>query len=347
MKTSVRLQQIDRGLPWAAKLPAVVDRRTRALRARETSPSKQADAAAVCPAMRPGPRSARSPQQQLAASDLRALGRSRSTTALPGAPSPFQRGGTSWAPHVTSVHGVEPINELVVVDAKFGAVALHFDQIETALNRRICDVTRPPPGARAAPVRTEGESPVADTSMTLQGVRVLRRHYNFYFNRFGRDSLNNAGLTLDNTVDYCPSPAPTARTPTRSGTGSRWSTATATPGRRRRRARAHPRGDGLHLASLLLRAIRGDQRVDVRRHGRVHRPDQRRRQRHAGGTLEAGRGPARLPERDPQHEGPDRLRRSGPDAEPQLHRRPERDGRGRRAHQQRRQQQDRLPDHRR
>ena len=27
--------------------------------------------------------------------------------------------------------------------------------------------------------------------------------YDFYFNRFGRDSLNGSGLTLNNTVDYC------------------------------------------------------------------------------------------------------------------------------------------------
>ena len=134
--------------------------------------------------------------------------------------------------HVTSVDGVEPINELVVVDAEFGAVALHFDQIETALNRRICDANETATQVPcAAPVRTEGGPPVADTFDDVnKAYEFSGDTYNFYFNRFGGDSLNNAGLTLNNTVDFCLSVA--GRLPVRQrvlGRRRRWSTATATP----------------------------------------------------------------------------------------------------------------------
>ena len=238
-QTSVRLQQIYRGLPvLGGELAVVVDRSNRVLSVLgETSPSPNAaTVAAVGPAdAARAAIGAVARSNHLATSDLRASQPQLKLydPRLLGAPSPFHRARTSWVLHVTSADGVEPINELVVVDAEFGAVALHFDQIETALNRRICDANNTATQVPCtAPVRTEGGPPVADNFDDVnKAYEFSGDTYNFYFNRFGRDSLNNAGLTLNNTVDYCPSPAPTtARTPTRSGTGRRWSSsATATP----------------------------------------------------------------------------------------------------------------------
>lgn len=214
-QTSVRLQQTYRGLPvLGGQLAVVVDRSNGVLSVLgETSPSPHAaTAAAVGPAD-----AARAAigvvarSQHLATSDLRA---SRPQLRLYDprlldAPSPFHRARTSWVLHVRSVDGIEPVNELVVVDAEYGAVALHFDQIETALNRRICDANNTATQVPCtAPVRTEGGAPVADNHDDVnKAYDYSGDTYNFYFNRFGRDSLNNAGLTLNSTVDFCPSPA--------------------------------------------------------------------------------------------------------------------------------------------
>ena len=100
-----------------------------------------------------------------------------------------------------------PIDELVVVDAETGAVALHFSQIEEALQRRICDADNTPteiPCTAALSVRDEGDPPVADNFDDVnKAYDFAGDTYNFFFDRFGRDSLDDAGLLLRSTVDYC------------------------------------------------------------------------------------------------------------------------------------------------
>ena len=251
--------------------------------------------------------------------------------------------------HVTSADGVEPINELVVVDAEFGAVALHFDQIETALNRRICDANNTADaGAVHGAGAHRGRTPVADNYDDVnKAYEFSGDTYNFYFDRFGRDSLNNAGLTLNNTVDFCPSPAdcPYAN--------AFWD------GQEMVYGDGYAAGDDVvghelthgvtdftsHLFYYAQSGAINESMSDVMgefidlTNG-------------AGNDTPAARW--KLAEdlpgfpngirnmKDPTVFGdPDRMQ------SPQLHRRPERDGRGRRAHQQRRQQQDRLLDHRR
>ena len=88
-------------------------------------------------------------------------------------------------------------------------------------------------------------------------------------------------------------------------------------GRRRGGPRADARRDRLHLGALLLPAVRRHQRVDVRHLRRAHRPHEHRRHRHRGRPLGDRRGRAWL-RGDPEHEGPDRLRGPGPDAQPAL-----------------------------
>jgi Zn-dependent metalloprotease len=114
-----------------------------------------------------------------------------------------------WRTEVTST-GTRQIRELVLVDAGTGGVVLHFDQIQTALNRSVCDqanvrLDEPP---CTAPVRSEGQGPTGhpdvNSAYDLSGVT-----YDFYA-ALGRDSLDGAGLPLRSTVRYC---APTGSCP--------------------------------------------------------------------------------------------------------------------------------------
>ena len=170
----MRLQQTYRGLPvLGGELAVVVDGSNRVLSVLgETSPAPKAD---IDPAVSAADAAdaalgAVARTHRVSDADLRAS-RPRLKLYDPrllGAPSPFNRRPRCvGALHVTSAGGVEPIDELVVVDAELGAVALHFDQIETALNRRICDANNTATQVPCtAPVRTEGGAPVADNSTT-------------------------------------------------------------------------------------------------------------------------------------------------------------------------------------
>ena len=108
-----------------------------------------------------------------------------------------------WRFDVTSVD-LLPIRELVLVDAGRGQVALHFNQIGYAKDRRIYDNANNSaaglPGI--GPVRTEGggSSGVADVNYAYD---YTGHTYDFYFATHGRDSIDNAGLPLTSTVRYC------------------------------------------------------------------------------------------------------------------------------------------------
>jgi len=97
-----------------------------------------------------------------------------------------------------------PIRELVLIDAHLGAVALHFNQIDTAKYRIIYDNQNDPayglPGY--GPVRTEGQgaSAVPDVNYAYD---YAGDTYDFYATYHGRDSINNAGMNLISTVRYC------------------------------------------------------------------------------------------------------------------------------------------------
>jgi Zn-dependent metalloprotease len=97
-----------------------------------------------------------------------------------------------------------PIRELVLVDAHTGIVALHFNQIETALNRSIYDKNNVRsdtlPGTL---VRSEGGGASLITDVNL-AYDYSGHTYNFYFTNHGRDSIDNAGMSLISTVRYCP-----------------------------------------------------------------------------------------------------------------------------------------------
>jgi bacillolysin len=110
-----------------------------------------------------------------------------------------------WRVEVTSA-GAEPVRELVLVHAQLGAIVLSFNQIAEAKNRHVCDqnnVRGPYTCSAATAVRSEGAAPTGigdvDDAYDLSGVV-----YDFFRNRFGRDSLDAKGMALISTVRHCP-----------------------------------------------------------------------------------------------------------------------------------------------
>lgn len=109
-----------------------------------------------------------------------------------------------WRIEVSGLERLD-IRELVLVDAHTGGVALHFNQVHTALDRDIYDNQNSElfglPGN--GPVRTEGgpASGIADVNAAYD---YSGNTYDFYSSHHGRDSLDDAGMTLVSTVRYCP-----------------------------------------------------------------------------------------------------------------------------------------------
>jgi Zn-dependent metalloprotease len=109
-----------------------------------------------------------------------------------------------WRMEVGGTQRID-IKELVLIDANFGSVMLHFNQIDAALDRDVYDNENNPayglPGN--GPVRSEGDPPtgVADVNFAYD---YMGDTYDFYFNEHGRDSVDDAGMTLISTVRYCP-----------------------------------------------------------------------------------------------------------------------------------------------
>ena len=111
-----------------------------------------------------------------------------------------------WRTEVTGTGG-EPIREVVLVDADSGGIALNFNQIAEAKDRKVCDANNvigasDRCGGALPVVRAEGGPAVAlaeaNTAYDYAG-----NTYDFFKNRFNRDSLDGAGMTLYSTVRHC------------------------------------------------------------------------------------------------------------------------------------------------
>ena len=102
--------------------------------------------------------------------------------------------------------------------------------------------------------------------------------YDFYFSKFGRDSLDNAGLILRSTVRFCPDAFNCPFAERVLERQPRWSTATGFASVDD--VVGHELTHGVtdfESEPVLLRPVGRDQRVAVRRVRRVRRPQQRRR----------------------------------------------------------------------
>lgn len=128
--------------------------------------------------------------------------------ALLGGPGP-RRSTLVWRTDVTAGE-LEPLRELVLVDAQRGNVALNFNQIAHARQRYVCDrnnvVNANDECTTATAARSEGGAATGTTDIDL-AYDYAGLTYDFFFTKFGRDSLDGAGLQLRSTVRYCPNAA--------------------------------------------------------------------------------------------------------------------------------------------
>lgn len=126
-----------------------------------------------------------------------------------GAPDPL--GGKprlAWVLEVESARDA-PIREFVVVDAATGAVALQFSQIAEALDRVVCDANNNEAKypCEAPYARAEGDpevpEPPDDNNDIDFAYDFAGDTYEFFADKFGRDSLDDNGMQLVSTVDFC------------------------------------------------------------------------------------------------------------------------------------------------
>ncbi|MFN8039999.1 MAG: M4 family metallopeptidase [Acidimicrobiales bacterium] len=108
-----------------------------------------------------------------------------------------------WRVEVTAV----PAREVVLVDAHTGVVVLHVDQAPTAKDRKVCDNRSDPALSstwcgQTTLARAEGDPPTGKAEVD-RNYELLGATYDFYWGRFGRDSLDGLGAPLLSTVDYC------------------------------------------------------------------------------------------------------------------------------------------------
>ncbi|MCB9452716.1 MAG: M4 family metallopeptidase [Anaerolineaceae bacterium] len=105
-----------------------------------------------------------------------------------------------WRMNVTSIE-LAPIEELVLINAERGSIALHFNQVDTAMNRRTytANNTTTVPGTLVCSDPTACST--GDTH-AFYAHKYAGDTYNFYLTNHGRDSIDNAGMTLVSTVHY-------------------------------------------------------------------------------------------------------------------------------------------------
>jgi bacillolysin len=94
-----------------------------------------------------------------------------------------------------------PIRELVLVDAQTGEIALHFNEIADAKNRKTYTAKQrqTTPGTLLC---TEAAACPGTDKDAISAHQYAGDTYDFYFGNLGRDSLNGAGLILTSTVHY-------------------------------------------------------------------------------------------------------------------------------------------------
>jgi bacillolysin len=109
----------------------------------------------------------------------------------------------AWQVEVAS-RDLEPVRELVLVDARSGTIVLHFNRIHDARSRLTYDGNGAPalPGTLAC-----DESSVACAGAAADAVNAhtfAADTYDYYAANHGRDGIDGAGMTLVSTVRHCP-----------------------------------------------------------------------------------------------------------------------------------------------
>lgn len=95
-----------------------------------------------------------------------------------------------------------PIRECVLVDASLGVVVLHFNQVADVKNRATYDAqgTSNLPGVL---MRSEGDPPTGNADVD-NAYEYAGDVYDFYYTYHGRDSIDDQGMELVSTVNFCP-----------------------------------------------------------------------------------------------------------------------------------------------
>ena len=111
-----------------------------------------------------------------------------------------------WRLEVSSDRSPVTVRDLVLVDADLGNVALSFSEIEGAKNRIVCNAKSEPklvPCTEGLADLVEGDGPVSASAQVNAAYNLTGALYDFYQGHFGRDSIDNAGMPLVSTVNYC------------------------------------------------------------------------------------------------------------------------------------------------
>ena len=99
-----------------------------------------------------------------------------------------------------------PLNAFVLVDAQTGKLALQYNQVDNALYRRVYDANNTYvidlPGTITQLKRSEGDGPSNITDVD-NAYDYAGDTYDFYYDHFGRDSLDGMGMNLTFTTRYC------------------------------------------------------------------------------------------------------------------------------------------------
>ncbi len=112
-----------------------------------------------------------------------------------------------WRFEVVDTGDPTTVRELVLIDAQLGNVALHFSEIHDAEepNRRVCDAELSESKLEClfeSPARVEGDPPHEEEEVNFAYERS-GEVYDFYFDRFERDSIDGAGMPIVSTVRFC------------------------------------------------------------------------------------------------------------------------------------------------
>lgn len=109
-----------------------------------------------------------------------------------------------WQVYVTP-RKLAPVNGFVLVDAKLGVIALHFNLGVNVKTRIVYDnnnnSTLGLPGVDLVRREKDEATGIADIDLAYA---YMGDTYDFFFNEHGRDSLDDAGMELLSTVRYCP-----------------------------------------------------------------------------------------------------------------------------------------------
>jgi Zn-dependent metalloprotease len=96
------------------------------------------------------------------------------------------------------------VRRLVVVDAGTGAVRASIERAPEAKTRSVCDAANTAAEVPcASPVLQEGQTYAGLVPDVQPAYDFAGETYDFFFERFGRDSVDGKGLPLKSTVRYC------------------------------------------------------------------------------------------------------------------------------------------------